>query len=246
MALPAATRPAGVSPRFDHAPYGKVLRQVVRDARVDYARLKAAPGELDAYLERIATVPEAEFAEWPRADRLALLINLYNARTLRLIAENYPVGSIRDIGLIPGAAWKRKIVRFGGRVFSLDDLEHGILRKEYDEPRVHFALVCAARGCPPLRDEPYTAARLEEQLEDQGRRFLADPARNRLEIATRTLWVSPIFDWFAEDFRRGGRSVAAFVSRYLGEADRRRLEEWGEPKVRFTEYDWTLNDVPRP
>lgn len=248
FSLRAATRGDVSLDRFDHGALGRILGEVVRDARVDYVRLKARTGELDVYLDRIAAVPASEFAAWPRAERLALLLNLYNARTLRLIVEHYPLGSIREIGLLPGAAWKQKIVRFGGRVVSLDDLEHGIVRKEYAEPRVHFALVCAAKGCPPLRAEPYRGAELERQLADQGRRFLSETNKNRFDVATRTLWLSPIFDWFAEDFRAGGGTVTSFVKPFLGAEVRRALEAFrdSEIRVRFTDYDWSLNDVARP
>jgi hypothetical protein len=229
---------------FSHATFGRVLQAHVREARVDYAALQSRPTELNRYLDEIAAIEPEQFARWPRPDRLALLINLYNAQTLRLIIDHYPVASIQKIGLLPGAAWRKKIVRWGGKVISLDELEHGILRKEYQEPRIHFALVCAAKGCPPLRDEPFVADRLDEQLQDQGRRFLSDSNKNRLEPSTHTLWLSPIFQWFADDFTTGGGSVVAFVKPMLPDAIRKQMAV--EPKVRFTEYDWSLNDQANP
>lgn len=233
--------PAAVQP-FSHDTFGRVLQDCVRNARVDYAALKARPAQLDTYLHQVAAVGADDLARWPRADRLALLINLYNAQTLRLIVDHYPVASIKQIGLLPGAAWRKKIVRLGGKVISLDELEHGILRKEFQEPRVHFALVCAAKGCPPLRDEPFMPDRLDQQLQDQGRRFLSESEKNRLEPSTRTLWLSPIFEWFAGDFTAGGRSITEFVKPMLPETIRNQLAGLGELKVRFTEYDWSLND----
>jgi hypothetical protein len=229
---------------FSHATFGQVLQAHVREARVDYAGLRARPTELDRYLDEIAAIEPEPFARWPRPDRLALLINLYNAQTLRLIVDHYPVASIQKIGLLPGAAWRKKVVRWSGKVISLDELEHGILRKEYHEPRIHFALVCAAKGCPPLRDEPFTADRLNEQLQDQGRRFLSESTKNRWEPSTHTLWLSPIFQWFADDFTTGGGSVVAFVKPFLPEAVQKQMTV--EPKVRFTEYDWSLNDRANP
>jgi hypothetical protein len=229
---------------FSHATFVHVLQAHVREARVDYAGLKARPTQLNRYLDEIAAIEPEPFARWPRPERLALLINLYNAQTLRLIIDHYPVASIQKIGLLPGAAWRKKIVRWGGKVLSLDELEHGILRKEYQEPRIHFALVCAAKGCPPLRDEPFVADRLDEQLQDQGRRFLAESTKNRWEPATQTLWLSPIFQWFSDDFIVGGGSVVAFVKPMLPESVQKQMTV--EPKVRFTEYDWSLNDRANP
>ncbi len=231
---------------FTHEAYGRVLRAFVKEGRVDYAGLKARPGDLDAYLEQVAAVSGEAFARWPAGERLALLLNLYNAQTLKLVTEHYPVASIRRIGLVPGSAWRRRIVRLGGRVMSLDDLEHGIIRKEYREPRVHFALVCAAKGCPPLRDEPFVAERLEEQLQDQARRFLGDTSKNRFDAATGTLWLSPIFEWFSEDFTAGGGSLPGFVRPLLPAAAGEGPGATAVREVRFTDYDWSLNEQGKP
>ncbi len=229
----------------DHPGLARVLGAVVRDGRVDYARLQAAPGELDAYLDAVAALPAAEFAAWPRADRLALLINLYNAATLRLIVDHHPVASIRDIGLLPGAAWRREVVRLGGAVHSLDHLEHRIIRPDYAEPRIHFALVCAARGCPPLRAEPFVGSRLEAQLADQARRFLGEPDKNRFDPDSATLWLSPIFDWYRDDFVAAAGSLEGYVRPLLPPDAAAALGAAGKRvRVRFTDYDWRLNDGP--
>src|SRR5216683_1293580 len=119
-----------------HARYAVLLTNFVRDARVDYTRLQAAPQELDAYLNELAAVKPEDFGAWTRENRLALLLNLYNARTLRLIADHYPIKSIRSIGVLPGAAWRQLVVRFGGQVMTLDHLENEIIRAEYRDPRV--------------------------------------------------------------------------------------------------------------
>jgi hypothetical protein len=233
-------------PPFSHDAFARVLRDHVQNARVDYHALKARPADLDTYLDQVAAVDPTAFTQWPRPDRLALLINLYNARTLRLIADHYPVASIRKIGLLPGAAWRMKVVRWGGTTISLDDLEHGILRKDYQEPRIHFALVCAAKGCPPLRTEPFLPDRLDAQLQDQARRFLADTAKNRLDSGTRTLWLSPIFDWFTPDFTDGGKRLTDYVMPLLPDSTRTALATLGDVQVRFTDYDWSLNDQAAP
>ena len=245
LLLAAAPLGAGAAVPFDHthARFARVLTNAVHDARVDYATLKAAPAELDAYLGELAAVPAEEFVQWPEPERLALLLNLYNAHTLRLIVNNYPLKSIRSIGVLPGAAWRELIVRFGGQVLTLDHLENQIIRVNYHEPRIHFALVCAALGCPPLRDEPFVAARLNEQLDDQARRFLAEPSKNRFEAGANTLHLSPIFKWYAADFEAPAGSVAAFVKPFLPEAQRAALKDPAKVKVRYTDYDWNLNEA---
>ena len=243
--LPAPSR---ADEPFDqsHARYARVLAAVVKDARVDYAKLKADPRELDAYLQAVAAVPAAEFARWSEADRLALLLNLYNAQTLRLVVDHYPLKSIRSIGVLPGAAWRELIVRQGGQIMTLDHLENKIIRVEYREPRIHFALVCAALGCPPLRSEPFVGARLHQQLEDQARQFLGTPAKNRFDAAKNTLHLSPIFKWYEEDFTKPAGSLARYVQPFLPEAQRNALTDPASVKVRFTDYDWALNALPKP
>lgn len=225
-----------------HSAWARVLSDQVDETGVDYARLKDNPGDLDRYLDAVAAVAADDFARWPRENRLATLLNLYNAQTLRLIIDHYPLKSIRDIGLLPGAAWRKKIVRFGGETLSLDHLEHHILRPLYREPRIHFALVCAARGCPPLRREPYVGAHLETQLDDQARRFLANRAKNRFDAASGTLWLSPIFDWYQRDFTETAGSLATYVEPFLPESTRTALSHVPDARIRFTDYDWSLND----
>jgi hypothetical protein len=232
-----------VAHAFDHnhAAFDGVLKQHVRDGWVDYASLQAAPRPLEGYLHQLAAVSESEFQRWPEKDRLAFLINLYNAATLKLIIDRYPVKSIRSIGWIPGSAWKQSVVQLFGKKISLDELEHGIIRKNYRDARVHFALVCAARGCPPLRNEPFVGARLEAQLDEQGRVFFAQSEKNRVDSATRTVHLSPIFKWFAGDFEAAAGSVLKFVTPFFPENAQRALSS-GEFKIEHTDYDWSLND----
>ena len=227
---------------FDHAHarLAKVLATHVTDGAVDYAALKSSPAGLAAYLDELAAVKEAEFKAWKQPQQLAFLLNLYNAATLRLITDHYPVKSIKDTGSLFKGPWKQEIVRLWGRTTTLDEVEHGILRARYAEPRVHFALVCAAKSCPPLRSEPYVADTLDAQLTDQARRFFAQPAKNRVEAATDTLWLSPIFDWFRADFTKDGRTLEEFVAPFFGVADAKRIRAGGL-RVKFTDYDWSLN-----
>ena len=227
---------------FDHRheKFARILEAHVNEGAVDYAALKSTPAGLAGYLEDVALVTEAEFKAWTQAQQQAFLVNLYNAATLRLIADHYPVKSIKKIGGLFGSPWKLEVVRLWGRRITLDEVEHGLLRARYTEPRVHFALVCGAISCPPLRGEPYVAEQLDAQLTDQGRRFLKQTAKNRVDTATETLWLSPIFKWFAEDFTKEGKTIEEFVASFCIETDARRIRQGGL-KVKYTDYDWSLN-----
>jgi len=240
---------------FDHthAAYDAILKAHVADGRVDYRALKANPRALNRYLNDLAAVSERQFRVWPKAQRLAFLFNLYNAATLKLVVDHYPVKSIKDIGGWFKGPWDQPVVRLSGNTIALNTLEHGILRKQYSEPRLHMALVCAAKGCPPLRSEPYTAARLDKQLDDQSRTYLASPAGLRIDLAGSKVLVSSIFKWYGDDFvgkytpRKGfagldktERAVAGFCARYLGAGSRRYLAAGGYD-VEYLDYDWSLN-----
>ena len=228
---------------FDHshALLGKVLDAFVQDGTVDYARLKRNPTNLKAYLDQLASISRDRFKEWSEPEQIAFLSNLYNAATLELIIDHYPVKSIRKIGTPWKGPWKQEVVRLFGETVTLDHLEHDLLRKDYKEPRVHFVLVCAARSCPPLREEPYIPARLDEQLEDQGRRFMNTPSKNRVDPEKRTAYLSQIFKWFDRDFEEHSGSVLAFVRPYFPKDISGQLED-GTFDVQYLDYDWSLND----
>lgn len=256
-------RAAAEAQSFDHSTYDTLLALYVQDSRVDYAALRAGREILDRYLSQVAAVTADEFEGWPEGEQIAYLINAYNAYTIETVVDHYPIkggnlikrylrgfpeSSIRHIGGVFDGIEHR----VAGEALTLDDIEHGRLRVNYNEPRIHFALVCAAVSCPPLRQEAYTGERLDEQLADQGRRFLNDPRANRFDLEGRVIHLSKIFDWYGEDFRQyaaetGYRhdekvnGVLNFVKRYL--LDRTvRFVETGEYDVKFQKYDWTLND----
>ncbi|MBI4397268.1 MAG: DUF547 domain-containing protein [Elusimicrobia bacterium] len=236
-----AAAPAFAAFDQGHALYARVLQRFVKDARVDYAALKADPKDLDQYLDQLAAVPEGEFQTWTKDQRLAYLLNLYNAQTLRLIIDHYPLKSIKDIGNFLKGPWDQPVVRLFGKTITLADLEHKIIRKQYGEPRVHFAMVCAAKGCPPLRNEPFVADRLSAQLDEQGRTFMADTKKNRMDVADNVLRLSPIFDWFKVDFIGKAGSVQAFVAPFFPkESFRKMLSD--DYKIQYTDYDWSLNE----
>lgn len=257
-----ALAPAAAAQSFSHATFDTLLALYVHDGRVDYAVLQAERAILDRYLVQVATVTAGEFAGWPEVDQIAYLINAYNAYTLETVIDHYPIeggglfdrirglpkNSIRQIsGVFDGIEHA-----VAGESLTLDGIEHGKLRGDYNEPRIHFALVCAALSCPPLREEAYAGDRLDEQLDEQGRRFLNDPRLNRFEPQERRVYLSKIFDWYGDDFRQFAgeagytkdeklRGVLTFVSRYLLQGTAEFIET-GEYRVEFLKYDWTLND----
>lgn len=228
---------------FDHthAVLDRVLKARVKNERVDYVALKADSKELDAWLKSAGAVTDAEFNRWTQPQQLAFLMNLYNAATLRLIVDHYPLKSIKDIGSVFKGPWKQEVVPLLGKTVTLDYLEHSILRKKYTEPRLHFAIVCAARGCPALRAEAYVADKLNAQLDEQGRIFLGTKEKNRFDAQERTLYLSPIFKWFSEDFEKKSGSVTKFVTPFFPAAEQKRMQSAKSINTRYTDYDWSLN-----
>ena len=244
---------------FDHQHplLGEVLRRHDRDGLVDYAALQRERAALDRYAGQLDTVERQVVDSWSRDQRLAFWINAYNALTLRTIVDHYPIrrGSLvgvafpaNSIWQIPGA-FKEARHRVAGQRLSLDDIEHRIIRPSFAEPRIHVALVCAARSCPVLRAEPYVATRLDAQLTEQTRRFAADRNHGlRAAEGARGVAVSSIFKWFGEDFAplaagNEKRGVLAFLAAHTDEpALVARLRDPPTP-VAYLDYDWTLNDT---
>ena len=239
-----ATQPAAAEFDQAHATFAGVLTEYVRDARVDYTALKAHPQDLHRYLDQVTAVSKSEFKKWNEPQQIAFLSNAYNAYTLRLIIDHYPVKSIKDIGGLLTGPWDQPVVKLFGETITLNIVEHKILRKDYSEPRIHFALVCAAKGCPPLRSEAYVAGRLDAQLDDQAKQFLANPSKNRVEAGERVVYLSPIFKWYGGDFEKKSGSVLAALEPYWPEKSAAALAK-GNFKIRYTEYDWSLNDQTR-
>jgi membrane protein DedA with SNARE-associated domain len=227
-----------------HPAWAGVLDAHVKNGLVDYGPLHATGSPtLNSYLQALGSVCREGYDTWSRAQRLAFWINAYNAYTVRLVLDHYPIDSIRSVGTVPGAAFRKRFIEmpwYQRRRLSLDDIEHRILRERFDEPRIHFALVCAARGCPELPGRPFLAPTLDEQLDDAGRAFLRDPKKNRFDPNTRTLHLSPIFQWFREDFERGGTDLPAFVAPYLPSSTATAIRS-GDVRVEFLGYDWSLN-----
>ena len=237
--------PPATAADFDQSSplFNVVLKQDVKNARVNYADLKAHPQELNAYLKQVAAVPKSEFKHWSQPQQIAFLLNAYNAYTLKFIIDNYPTKSIRDIGHFWSDPWNQPVVSLFGKTITLNDIEQGMLRKNYTEPRVHFAMVCASIGCPPLRSEAYTADRLNEQLDEQAKQFIANHSKNRVDAANHMIYLSPIFKWYAGDFQKKAGSVLKFIQPYWPEDERAELKKLGVSnfQIRYTDYDWLLN-----
>lgn len=214
---------------------------------VDYAALNRDGKALEQVLAAFSAVTPGQFDAWERSRQMAFLINAYNAFTLQLVLSGYPdLKSIRELGSLLRSPWKRPFFDLLGAQRNLDWIEHDRLRPVYADPRVHFAVNCASVGCPALRPEPYAAAQLDQQLNDQQRRFLTDRTRNRFSAGDGTLHVSQIFKWFAEDFTTaaggGLRQWLAGHAALLTDnaADRERVER-GDFRLDHLSYDWSLN-----
>ena len=219
--------------------------------RVDYAAANEDSAELKQWLAACAQVTESAFNEWSVPHRQAFLINLYNAAMIQKILQRYPdIDSVWDFGRIFNHPFKDRFVELFGERMSLDDIEHGRLLGDpaLFDPRVHFAVNCASKGCPPLRATAFDGASLEAALDEQASIFLSDRVKNGMNLTTNRLVLSPIFDWYTEDFGVPERQgELAYLSRYadsLGlDDDAVRALNDGSIKIEWSDYDWALNDV---
>jgi hypothetical protein len=227
-----------LSAPVNHSQWDKLLRLYVDEAgNVNYQKWIKHQDDLNAYLQTIQDNPPDE-ETWSDNEKIAYWINAYNAFTIKLILNHYPVKSIKDIGSsiqIPfvNTPWDIKFIAIGGKRYDLNNLEHSILRKEFDEPRIHFAIVCASASCPKLRREAYTAEKLNDQLNDQTRTFLADPDKNR--INTKAVVISKIFSWFRGDFTKK-QKLLEFLDSYTD------VNISPDASISFMDYDWSLNE----
>lgn len=221
--------------QVDHSLYGELLAKYVKEGGVDYQGFKNEEAKLDQYLKVLENTDSKELS---RNEQFAFYVNAYNAWTIKLILSSYPgVKSIKYLGSLVKSPWKKKICRIDDGIITLDDIEHKILRHRFKDPRVHFAINCASRSCPPLISEPYEGSKLDEQLDSSVRAFLNNPERNYLE--GNKLYVSKIFKWFSEDFHN---KVVDFFLRYAeGELKEKLTANRDKIKVKHLPYDWSLN-----
>lgn len=212
-------------------------KHIEEDGNVNYKGFVKDSIDLNAYLKQLTSNPPDENT-WSETAQIAYWINVYNAFTVKLIVMHYPLESIKDIGSviqIPfiNSPWDVKFIEINGKKLDLNNVEHSILRKKFNEPRIHFAINCASFSCPQLRREAFVATKLNEQLNEQAIDFVNDPQRNI--ISKESAELSKIFDWFKSDFTKES-SLVTFLNKY----SKRKLEEGA--KISFLDYDWSLND----
>jgi hypothetical protein len=240
LLAPAAARAETI---VDHSSFDALLKKHVLNGMLDYDAFQKAP-EFAAYLASLDAVNPAGLSD---QERLAFWINTYNAFTIQLINNHKEHNSIRNINKTLGIAahgpWREKLVKAGGQLHHLDNVEHDIIRKQFKEPRIHFALVCAAMSCPPLRSEAYAGARLDEQLQDQAVVFLTrSPKKNRIDVAKGIFYSSQIMaKYYPQDFGKDEAAIAKYLSQFFPEGPERAFLAGGRVKFVHTDYDWTLN-----
>ena len=221
-----------------HAKWDGLLKKhVSASGYVDYGGFKKDEATLDSYLAELSKNPPQK--AWGVNERLAYWINAYNAFTVKLILDHADenIKSIKDIGStikIPfvNTPWDVKFIKIGNETMDLNNIEHGIIRKQFKEPRIHFALVCAAKSCPPLRNEAYVASRLSAQLNDQGKKFINDPSKNK--ISANSITISKILNWYGGDFKDSG-SIISWINKYAT------VKVNENAAVDYMDYNWALN-----
>lgn len=230
-----------------HLTWTQVLKKYVKESgyasTVDYKRIKSDPSQLNAYLKALEMVSQEQFNLFSNDEKLAFLINAYNAFTVKLIVDHYPVKTIKDIGSLFSSPWKKKFFKLLGEERSLDNLEHDLIRKQFNEPRIHFAVNCASVGCPALKDEAFTASHLDKQLEDASINFLSDKTRNQYDSKARKLELSSIFKWYGSDFLKKYGSLENFLApRITSDPEHQKTIREKRASVTYRDYDWSLNE----
>jgi Protein of unknown function, DUF547 len=239
--------PGAPSPTVDHSAYDALLKRYVRAGHVDYAGFAKDP----SFARYLASLNGVRDTVLDTPERMAFWINVYNAFTIQRVAQAGETQSIRNVDKTFGVLklkgpWSTPFVRAAGRTLTLDDVAHHILRKEFSDPRIHFALVYAAMGSPPLRSEAYRGATLDAQLEDQGRRFLSDSTKNHIVVEgrTRIFVLSPIFTYYRTDFGATRADMGRFLAHWFPPEHKERMER-GTFMTSQTSFDWTLNSQAR-
>ncbi|EJI1277625.1 DUF547 domain-containing protein [Vibrio vulnificus] len=242
---------------FDHHQWDGLLKNYVVSnnggisTEVDYWGMQKDHKLLKDYLRALSSVTKKQFDVWDTEEQLAFLINAYNAWTIELILTKWPdLESIKDLGHFLRSPWSREFVDLFGQTYSLDDLEHSLIRGSgrYNDPRIHFAVNCASIGCPALRAEAYESKSINQQLNEQTRLFLSDTTRNY--VNEDSIHLSSIFKWYKEDFQRGWlgyERLEDFLVDYketlnLSDDMQKRLKSGGV-KIRYLDYDWGINGL---
>ena len=234
-----AAAPTPTSASFDHTPFDRILQAHVKDGLVDYASLKGQDERnLDAYLESLA---DAKGFAGPD-DELAFWLNVYNAAVIEGILDRYPnLESVMDIeGFFDERRWMA-----AGRLRSLNEIENEIIRPRFEDPRIHFILVCAAQSCPPLQNRAMDRATLESQLHRATKEAINNPKHVQVDVEAKVLRLTRIMSWFRKDFEDDSGSLESYVLKYIDEPARSQLRK-DKYTVQFMDYDWTLNDAGSP
>jgi hypothetical protein len=239
----APTAQAAASSAPDYAPWGELLSKYYDPARgMDYAALKSKDARtLLSFRKQLAQVDPKTLS---KKEQLAYWINVYNVNVVSTVVEHYPVASIRDISTDPIVrlnVFKKDTVPVKGGMTSLQTIEDERIRAGFHDPRIHFAINCAAQSCPPIRPEPYTGARLDEQLDDQAQKFLTGP--HGVKVDKGTVHVTKIMDWFEKDFDSWAGGKVAFLRKHLP-ADRAK-QIGNDADFKYDDYNWKLNDAKK-
>ena len=221
----------------DNRLWAELLKAHVKNGRVDYDGFQQDEAKLDQYLAVLSATDPADLSY---NHQFAFYINAYNAFTIKLILTRYPgINSIKEIRSFFSSPWSKKFISLNGFKVNLDHIEHDILRPRFKDPRMHFAINCAAKSCPPLLNEPYEGDTLESRLDEQTRRFINHPGNTFLKHDT--LFVSRIFNWFQADF---SGNPLSFIRRYANDDLKQALDDTavtGDISIQYLYYDWTLN-----
>ncbi len=245
LCLPPARADAPRNTPMDQDPWGQILSRYViatPDGLNLFAYGRVTPADRARLRQYLATLEASTPSRMPREAQMAFWINLYNAKTIDVVLDHYPVKSIRDIslgGLFTIGPWKQKNMIVEGRNLSLDDVEHAILRKQWQDPRVHYALNCASIGCPNLANRPFAAERLEIMLDEGARNFVNHPRGARLEAGRLTL--SRIYQWYRDDFGRSDAEVIRHIAGHASPALKQALS--GIREIDGYDYNWNLNEA---
>ncbi|MFC2091992.1 DUF547 domain-containing protein [Elusimicrobiota bacterium] len=248
---------------LDYQSYGFILEKyVTSEGLIDYAAVSGNRSKLDEFLKTISEVTQEQYVSWNKYDKIAFWINSYNAITLKTVIENYPINTKKNMEKqypldsmkqIPGA-WKKTKHRILGKMLTLDRIKKDILRANFNEPRIHMALVSAAMSCPYLRRGPYIGDKLDMQLDDQAKIFFFDKQNFRIDKNNSVIYLSSIFKWYGADFLRESqlpvdsglskaeRSIMSFVRKYLSDHEKEYISGAGY-ELRYLEFDWMLNDL---
>jgi hypothetical protein len=253
---------------FDHthSDFDSLLKRYVHDSRVDYQGIIKSSDKLDAYLGQLGSISETSYENWTVEQKLAFWINAYNAFTIKAIVDNYPIKRgftlkglfvpSNSILQIPGV-WSDLKFRAVGRLVTLEEIEHKILRKQFNEPRIHFAINCASKGCPNIRSEAYRPDIVYQQLESQAIDFINDPVKGvNIDRENKRVELSKIFKWFGEDFINNYGNTDLFIGRngkekavlnvvvsYLQDEDKKEFVKANDFKISYLSYDWRLNEI---